>query len=126
MNFGNGNKTLSWGGTIGGGGFSLGSSSFLTGSLGRFRMEEGILGELCIPGMGIRGRPPNGDIGDGMEGGAMPGKGLRSDNFGSPGIPIGGLVPGGMCGNIPAIGFLASGGGRPRFSASSICFSSGG
>ena len=112
---------------MGGGGFSLGSSSFLTGSLGRFRMEEDILGELGgIPGIGIRGRPPNGDIGDGMEGGAMPGKGLRSDNFGSPGIPIGGLVPGGMMGNIPAIGFLASGGGRPRFSASSICFNKGG
>ena len=109
-----------------GGGFSAGSSSFLTGSLGKFRpgdMGEDILGDGGIPGIGSLGRAPNGD---GRDGGAMPGNGFRSDSLGRPGIPMGGLVPGGMTGNIPAMGFLASGGGSPLFSASSICFSSGG
>ena len=63
---------------------------------------------------------------EGREGGVMPGNGPRSDSLGSPGRPMGGLVPGGMWGSIPAIGLRASGGGSPRFSASSICLSSGG
>ena len=93
------------------------------------RPGDVILGELGIPGMGSLGREPKGEgiegI-DGIEGGVMLGNGLRSDSLGSPGIPMGGLVPGGIWGSIPAIGFLVSGGGKPLFSASSICFSRGG
>ena len=51
--------------------------------------------------MGSLGREPKGEgiegI-DGIEGGVMLGNGLRSDSLGSPGIPMGGLVPGGIWG----------------------------
>ena len=71
--------------------------------------SRGIPGKLVRPG-----------------GGASAGNGEKSESLGMPGSPIGGFVPGGMIGSIPAIGLRLSGGGSPRFSASSICFSSGG
>ena len=54
--------------------------------------DDVIRGGVGSPPRGNLGSPPN----EGIGGGVIPGNGLRSDNFGSPGIPMGGLVPGGM------------------------------
>ena len=140
-NFGNGKRTER-GGALETGSL-LDNSSFLMGSFGRC----GIRGIPGSPGklgrLGILGRLAN--VGSG---GLRFGKGGTSESLGSPGSPIGGFVPGGMMGNIlkktirikqfflindfedkethPAIGLRASGKGKPRFSASSICFNSAG
>ena len=116
-NFGNG-KSTERGGALENGSFET-SSSFLTGSLGR--PGTCILGMPCRWfGRDIRGIPPNG----GMCG--RFGKEVGISSFGRPGIPIGGFVPGGITGSMPAMGFLASGGGMPFFSASSMSFRRGG
>ena len=87
---GKGKRTLRGGTRLEG--LSALRSSLFTGSLGRVGSDDVIRGGVGSPPRGNLGSPPK----EGIGGGVIPGNGFRSDNFGSPGMPMGGLVPGGM------------------------------
>ena len=116
-NFGKGKRTERGGGARPENGILAPSSSFLTGSLGKPAPAEG--GGACMRGgipckLGsvMRGMPPNAAGGRWDKLGKEEEGGMSS--FGRPGRPMGGLVPGGITGSMPAIGFRVSGGGSPE------------